>query len=186
VDFLVSLAAQAASCTACPLHASRDCSVFASGPASARLVLLGEAPGANENATGIPFCGASGRLLDSALISAGLSREEVYVCNAVKCRPPQNRPPTPAELSACRPFLVRQFSAVSPVLVVALGASALRALGVEFKSLSALRGRPMTLPAPFTPLVCLPTVHPAFALRRRRTELPNLVHDLETARSLLG
>ena len=184
MDSLVSLAAEAASCVACPLHASRTCSVFSSGPSSASIVLIGEAPGANEDATGRPFCGSSGRLLDAALAAAGLARDEVYVCNAVKCRPPANRPPTAVELAACRGFLVRQLASLQPVVVVSLGASALRALGVEFASLSSLRGVPFPLPAPFAPLRCLPTVHPAYVLRRRRTELQGFIADLATAAAL--
>jgi DNA polymerase len=184
VDHLVSLAAEAASCVACPLHMSRTCSVFASGPSSASIVLLGEAPGANEDATGRPFCGASGRLLDAALTAAGLSRDEVYVCNAVKCRPPANRPPTAAELAACRGFLVRQFATLHPSVVVSLGASALRALGMDFSSLASLRGTPLSLPAPFAPLRCLPTVHPAYVLRRRRTEMGGFIADLAAAAAL--
>ena len=121
MDPLVSLAAEAASCVACSLHASRTCSVFSSGPSSASIVLIGEAPGANEDTTGRPFCGSSGRLLDAALAAAGLARDEVYVCNAVKCRPPANRPPTTAELAACRGFLVRQLASLQPVVVVSIG-----------------------------------------------------------------
>lgn len=184
MEVLATLAAEAASCVACPLHRSRTCSVFASGPSSASIVLIGEAPGANEDATGRPFCGASGRLLDAALIAAGLHRDEVYVCNAVKCRPPANRPPTGPELAACRDFLLRQLAALHPAVVVTLGASALRALGVEFASLSSLRGTPLALPAPFAPLRCLPTVHPAYVLRRRRTEMEGFLADLTAAAAL--
>ena len=182
---LASLATQAAACTACALHASRSCSVFSSGPPDSRLVLLGEAPGANENASGRPFCGRSGRLLDEALEIAGISRAEVYVCNAVKCRPPDNRPPTRAELATCRPFLVEQLSLVSPALVITLGASALRSLGVPFSNLESLRGKPLTLPSPFAPLRCFPTVHPAYVLRRRPSEYPKFCSDLRTALQLV-
>lgn len=184
MDRLSILAAEAAACVACPLHASRTCSVFSSGPSSASIVLIGEAPGVNEDTSGRPFCGASGRLLDAALDAAGLARDEVYVCNAVKCRPPANRPPTTAELTTCRTFLVRQLAALQPVVVVSLGASALRALGVEFASLTSLRGVPFPLPVPFAPLRCLPTVHPAYVLRRRRTELQGFTADLAAAASL--
>lgn len=143
-------------------------------------MLIGEAPGANEDASGRPFCGASGRLLDKALTSVGLTRDEVYVCNAVKCRPPANRPPTEAEIVKCRGFLVRQLAALSPVVVITLGASALRALGVEFSTLSSLRGTLLELSSPFPPLRCLPTVHPAYVLRRR-AEMPGFITDLSTA-----
>lgn len=182
---LSALSSRAAACTACALHENRSCSVFSSGPADSRLVLLGEAPGAHENASGRPFCGRSGRLLDEALEHAGISRSEVYVCNAVKCRPPGNRPPTRTELAACRPFLVEQLSLVSPALVITLGASALRSLGVDFASLDSVRGKTLSLPSPFAPLRCFPTVHPAYVLRRRPSEYPKFCSDLRTALQLV-
>lgn len=183
---LPALAAAAAACTSCDLHLSRTTSVFSSGPVPARLVLLGEAPGANEDKSGRPFCGASGRLLDAALESAGLSRAEVYVLNAVKCRPPNNRPPTPSELAACSHFLSAQLQALHPAPVVALGASALRALGVPFKSLAAVRSTWVALDHPFRGRPCLPTVHPAYVLRRRRLEFGSFCADLRRAASMAG
>jgi uracil-DNA glycosylase family 4 len=182
---LTLLAAEAAACTRCPLHASRSTSVFSSGPTPARLVLLGEAPGANEDRTGRPFCGASGRLLDAALLASGFSREEVYVLNAVKCRPPNNRPPTSRELAACNHFLVAQLTALAPAPVLTLGASALRALGVDFPTLTAVRSTWVDLPAPFAPRRCLPTVHPAYVLRRRRLEFDAFCADLARAAAVV-
>jgi uracil-DNA glycosylase family 4 len=178
---LAALALEAAACTRCPLHASRTTSVFASGSAPARLVLLGEAPGATEDQTGRPFCGASGRLLDTALHTVGLSRESVYVLNAVKCRPPDNRPPTHLEISACSSFLLAQLTALAPAPIVALGASALRALNVPFTSLTSVRSTWVELPAPFQGRLCLPTVHPAYVLRRRRLEFEPFCADLAAA-----
>jgi uracil-DNA glycosylase family 4 len=179
---LAALAKKAAVCTACSLSSSRTCSVFSSGPSSSKVVLLGEAPGANEDASGRPFCGASGRLLDEILDQVGLPRSSVYVCNAIKCRPPQNRPPTPLEIATCRPFLVEQLDTINPVLIITLGSSALRALGVEFKSLSSLRGKILSHEG----RSILPTVHPAYVLRRRNIERPGFVKDLTLAAEIIN
>ena len=158
---LPSLAALARSCTACPeLAATRTQVVVGDVPAGARLLVMGEAPGATEDQTGHPFVGRSGQLLDELLTEVGLDRAAVAVLNTAKCRPPGNRPPTRVETSTCRPWAERQLALARPAVVVALGLSATRwFLGPT--SLAAVRGR--VHDHPLAPV--LPTYHPSAALR---------------------
>lgn len=158
---LDALAALARDCTACPeLVATRTRVVPGDTPPGARLLLVGEAPGAQEDATGRPFVGRSGRLLDELLAEAGSSRAEVAVLNTLKCRPPGNRTPTAAETRTCRGWAERQLALAAPRVVVALGLSAARwFLGPT--SLGAVRGRLH----PVAGLQVLPTYHPSAALR---------------------
>lgn len=150
-------------CTACPdLVASRTQVVVGEAPAGARLAVVGEAPGATEDATGRPFTGRSGALLDLLLDQAGLPRATVAVLNVVRCRPPGNRRPSTAEALRCRSWLEEQLALVAPVLVVTLGATAAAAfLGLPLPTLAAVRGRIH----PVGGLRVLPTYHPAAALR---------------------
>lgn len=150
-------------CTACPdLVASRTQVVVGQAPAGARLAVVGEAPGATEDATGRPFAGRSGGLLDLLLDQAGLPRATVAVLNVVRCRPPGNRRPSTAETARCRGWLEEQLAIVAPVLVVTLGATAAAAfLPVPLPTLAAVRGRIH----PVGRLRILPTYHPAAALR---------------------
>ncbi len=121
------LAAACRSCTACaPLVAERGCVVVGHAPAGARMVIVGEAPGAEEDRTGEPFVGRAGRLLDELLADAGLSRDRVALLNTLKCRPPGNRAPRPEELAACRPWLRQQLDLLDPLVVCALGLTAAR------------------------------------------------------------
>jgi uracil-DNA glycosylase family 4 len=148
------------------------------------VLLLGEAPGELEDRNGEPFVGRSGRVLDETLAELGVKRADVYVCNAVKCRPPANRTPEHGEITACSSFLERQLALVAPRVVVALGASAARALGVEFKSLGSVRGVALTVPASSFVDRALPlvvTYHPAYVLRNRPRHGAVLRADLETA-----
>jgi uracil-DNA glycosylase family 4 len=158
---LDTLAAAAGTCTACPeLAASRTQVVPGVVPAGARLLLLGEAPGAQEDATGLPFVGRSGQLLDALLADAGLGRADVGVLNTLKCRPPDNRPPTRMESRTCRGWTERQLALAGPRVVVALGLSATRwFLGPT--SLAAVRGRLHDVGG----VPVLPTYHPSAALR---------------------
>ena len=132
---LKRLRARVSRCRRCGLGRTRTHAVFGSGPAFPRLVLVGEAPGAQEDEQGLPFVGAAGRLLTSLLLSAGLRREEVYITNVLKCRPPGNRTPLPEEVEACKPHLEEQLRILQPELVVALGRVAS----------STLLGRPVNL-----------------------------------------
>ena len=162
------LSARMSSCTACDLAATRTQVVPGVRPAAARLLLVGEAPGREEDLGGRPFVGRSGRLLDELLADAGLDRAAAAVVNTVKCRPPDNRPPRRREAATCRPWLEQQLALVDPVVVVTLGGSALAwALGPG-RRLSSERGRVHHLrglagdPRPYA---VVPTYHPAAALR---------------------
>lgn len=148
-------------CQRCALAQGRRKVVFGSGPQGARLMLIGEAPGAQEDQQGLPFVGPAGQLLERMLAAVGLKREQVYITNIVKCRPPANRDPQPAEVAACRPFLEAQVEAVAPRLVCALGRPAAQAILETDAPISALRGSWHQ----WRGLRVLPTFHPAFLLR---------------------
>ena len=120
-QILAQIAAETAACQACDLHYSRKHTVPGEGPADAEIMFIGEGPGFHENEQGRPFVGAAGRFLEELLQSAGLSREQVYITNVVKCRPPSNRDPMADELSACDGFLQRQIQAINPKVIVTLG-----------------------------------------------------------------
>ena len=152
-------------CTRCPLaYAGRRSIVFGDGSARARLMFVGEGPGADEDETGVPFVGKAGQLLNNMIQAMGLKREEVYIANIVKCRPPKNRVPEPVEAGTCSKFLVRQMDIVQPEVVVALGATAATyLLGVK-QSLASLRGHWHTVRGAKVAV----TYHPAFLLRDPR------------------
>jgi len=152
-------------CTRCPLaYAGRRTIVFGDGDANARLMFVGEGPGADEDTSGVPFVGKAGQLLNNMIQAMGLKREEVYIANIVKCRPPANRVPEPVEANTCDQFLLQQIDVVQPQVVVALGATAaMYLLGVK-QSLSALRGRWHRCRGAKLAV----TYHPAFLLRDPR------------------
>ncbi len=138
---LEALRAQVAPCTRCALHESRTQTVFGVGAANARLMVVGEAPGADEDAQGEPFVGRAGRLLNAMLAAIGLAREQVYIANILKCRPPRNRDPRPEEVAACSGYLRRQIELVSPVLILAVGRVAAQNLLGVTTPIGKLRGR---------------------------------------------
>jgi uracil-DNA glycosylase family 4 len=148
-------------CRRCQLSAGRKHIVFGQGDPKAKLVLVGEAPGYEEDVQGIPFVGEAGQLLTKMLKAINLSREEVYICNIIKCRPPKNRNPEPEEIAACIPFLQRQIEAISPRLICTLGAFAAQALLQSTQSISKLRGEFYR----YKDIPLLPTYHPAYLLR---------------------
>ncbi len=152
-------------CTRCPLaYAGRRAIVFGDGSARARLMFVGEGPGADEDASGVPFVGKAGQLLNNMIGAMGLKREEVYIANIVKCRPPNNRVPEPVEAGTCSQFLVRQIDLVQPEVIVALGATAATyLLGVK-QSLASLRGQWLSARGAKVAV----TYHPAFLLRDPR------------------
>lgn len=160
---LTSLAAQVAACTRCRLHETRHLTVFGEGSPTARLVIVGEAPGAEEDRTGRPFVGRAGELLTRMLGAIGLTRDDVYICNVLKCRPPGNRSPQPDEAAACRPFLDAQIAEIAPPLLLALGSHAARLLLRTERGITSLRGRIHTTPEGWR---VLPSFHPAYLLRR--------------------
>lgn len=177
---LPALADAARTCTACPeLAATRTQVVPGEVPAGARLLFVGEAPGAQEDATGRPFVGRSGQLLDELLGELGVARAEVAVLNTLKCRPPGNRPPTRPESRACRPWTERQLALAAPPVVVALGLSATRwFLGTT--SLAAVRGRLHDVGG----MRVLPTYHPSAALRWGPQGEPRRLLRADLARAL--
>jgi uracil-DNA glycosylase len=164
-DALVAIHNEIGDCTRCPLaYAGRRTIVFGDGDANARLMFVGEGPGADEDASGVPFVGKAGQLLNNMIQAMGLKREEVYIANIVKCRPPANRVPEPVEANTCDQFLLQQIDVVQPQVVVALGATAaMYLLGVK-QSLSSLRGRWHSCRGAKLAV----TYHPAFLLRDPR------------------
>ena len=148
-------------CQRCPLSKTRNSLVFGVGNPAARLVLVGEAPGREEDEKGEPFVGEAGRLLDRILLAMGLQRDEVYICNVLKCRPPNNRDPEPVEVATCEPFLKQQLAAIRPELIVALGRFAIQTLLQTKVPISRLRGTWQT----YQGIPLMPTYHPAYLLR---------------------
>lgn len=165
-----ALEAAVAGCTACALCRSRRQTVFGTGSRTARWMIVGEAPGAEEDARGEPFVGQAGRLLDSMLVSIGRSRQPdaaqtVFIANVLKCRPPANRNPQPEEVAACEPFLHRQIELLAPRLVLVMGRFAAQSLLHTDAPISALRGRIHRLPIADRVVPAVVTYHPAYLLR---------------------
>ena len=174
---------QAEECTRCELHRSRRNAVFGVGSETADLMLVGEAPGADEDAQGEPFVGPAGLLLNRMLAAIGLAREDVFIANILKCRPPGNSNPTPEQAEQCRGHLERQLELLEPKVILALGAVAARnLLGVE-APIGALRGKEFPLPER-RGIVVLPTYHPAYLLRRPQGKA-QAFEDLLALRAIL-
>ena len=168
-------------CTRCALHKGRNKLVFGDGNPAARLMFVGEGPGADEDAQGIPFVGKAGQLLNNMITAMGLKREEVYIANVVKCRPPGNRTPEPDEGNTCSPFLFRQIDVVRPQVLVALGATAATYLLGQRQPLAGLRGRVHA----FRGMQLIVTYHPAYLLRDPRQKKEAWA-DLQIAMRELG
>ena len=158
---LAEVEASIQGCTRCKLSRGRTTIVFGSGAPGARLVFIGEGPGEEEDRQGQPFVGRAGQLLTKMVESVGITRDEVYICNIVKCRPPGNRNPEPEEIAACAPFLAGQLAAIRPGVICALGTFAAQTLLRTREPISRLRGQLHTYGA----AVLVPTFHPAFLLR---------------------
>lgn len=148
-------------CRRCDLAGLRTNIVFGEGNPHAPLVFVGEAPGADEDREGRPFVGRAGQLLTKIINAMGLERQDVYICNILKCRPPGNRNPELPEIAACEPFLLKQLEAISPLVICALGTFAAQALLKQKASITALRGRFHT----YAGIKVMPTFHPAYLLR---------------------
>jgi DNA polymerase len=162
IDEWIPLKAAVSGCTKCGLHKSRTQTVFGVGDESAEWMLIGEAPGAEEDRLGDPFVGQAGKLLDNMLAAIGLSRRKnVYIANVLKCRPPGNRNPTPEEVSQCTPHLLKQIELIQPKLIVAMGRFAAQTLLDSDASIASLRGRVHRYAG--VPLIV--TYHPAYLLR---------------------
>jgi DNA polymerase len=157
------IAARIAKCVACPLAKTRIKTVPGEGDPVAEIVFIGEAPGEAEGLTGRPFVGRAGQLLTKMILAMGLTREAVFVTNTVRCRPPNNRPPTDEEIKVCNPFLKEQLQIIKPKVICALGKSAAVGLGlvVSNKSLSSVRGRFH----PWNDIPVMITYHPSYLLR---------------------
>ena len=161
-------------CKGCPLCAGRSTIVFGVGNPGARLMFVGEGPGLDEDRQGEPFVGAAGKRLNQWIGRIGLRREEVYIANIVKCRPPGNRPPFPDEGKACLPYLMRQIRAIRPEVICTLGATALNHLLGAEERITRVRGRWREMDG----IPVLPTYHPAFILRNAARE-PEVFEDFE-------
>jgi DNA polymerase len=159
---LTVLAETVRGCTRCVLHVERQQTVFARGNGSSGLCFIGEGPGADEDAQGFPFVGAAGQLLDRMIAAMGIERDDVYVCNIVKCRPPKNRTPEPEEMNACMPYLTEQLSLVEPQVIVALGKTAVQGLFGTAEGITRIRGRWRLYQQR---IAVMPTFHPAYLLR---------------------
>ncbi|MFO7496797.1 MAG: uracil-DNA glycosylase [Desulfobacterales bacterium] len=180
-DTLARIRTDLGDCRRCPLAVERNRIVFGEGDEGARLVFVGEAPGFHEDQQGRPFVGAAGQLLTRIIEAMQLSREKVYICNILKCRPPGNRNPLPPEIRACEPFLKRQLGAIRPEVIVALGKFAAQTLLATEAPISALRGRFHE----YQGIKVMPTFHPAFLLHnpdRKR----DVWEDLKQVMTLLG
>ena len=158
---LAQLAEEVQRCRRCPLYRTRTHAVISDGSPRARLVFVGEAPGRDEDLQGVPFVGAAGQLLTKMIQAMGLRREDVYICNVLKDRPPGNRVPLPEEMEACLPFLERQLALVQPAVICTLGAVATKALLGPAAAITKIRGETRA----YNGIPLIPTFHPAYLLR---------------------
>ncbi len=177
-------------CTGCALHKTRTRTVFGQGHAAPRVVFVGEAPGFEEDQQGLAFVGRAGQLLTAMIKAMGLSREEVFICNVLKCRPPNNRTPAHDEIAACSPYLFEQLQILKPEVIVALGAPAAQTLLQTVESIGRLRGRFHNFYTSGSPMVgdptpLMPTYHPAYLLRSPG-EKRKAWEDLMKVMELLG
>jgi DNA polymerase len=190
VDTLEEVAAAVAACTACPLHLSRRNTVPGEGTGRKGIMFVGEAPGRNEDEQGRPFVGAAGELLTDLITRIlGLRRDDVFITNVVKCRPPGNREPEPGEAAACWRYLEAQVRILRPRIIVALGRHAATALlagpGSRPLSIGAVRGRPRTARIAGVDVTVFPTLHPAAALYNRG-QMDVLEEDFRRLAGMLG
>ena len=180
-DTLLKIREDLGECTRCKLHKHRHTIVFGDGNPKAQLVFVGEGPGAEEDAQGLPFVGRAGRLLTQMIEAMGLQRKDVYICNVVKCRPPENRTPEDDEVSTCSPFLLRQLDVISPKVIVCLGAVAAKTLLKTNRGISHFRGQWLD----FRSSKLMATYHPAYLLRNPNAK-PEVWKDLQKVMAVLG
>ncbi len=163
---LARVAKQAAACIKCPLHQGRTRSVFARGNPDARLMLIGEGPGQQEDETGLPFVGRAGQLLDQIIASVNIDREkDIYICNIVKCRPPNNRAPENHEMEACFPYLKAQIDIIRPRLILLAGATAMKGILKIPNGITKVRGQ--WFDTPYHGAKAMPIFHPSYLLRNQ-------------------
>jgi DNA polymerase len=182
---LVELFHQVEACTRCPLNETRTKAVFGAGNADADLMFVGEAPGAEEDRQGLPFVGRAGQLLNELLAGIGLSREEVFITNVLKSRPPGNRDPHPLEIEACRPYLFEQVRLIEPKVVCTLGNFATKLLSGSPAGITKVRGTPQVHQLGGRTVFLLPLFHPAAGLRTPAVK-ETLRRDFETLPGLLA
>ena len=178
-ETLTQIATEVSGCTSCVLHKTRIKSVPGEGPANAEIMLIGEGPGANENMQGRPFIGQAGKFLDELLKQAGLKRSDVWICNVVKCRPPENRDPMPDELAACNLYLDRQIAAINPKIIITLGRFSMGKFLPGVK-ISQVHGQMRRIGERFV----IPMFHPAAALHQAALK-PAILADFAKLPQLL-
>jgi uracil-DNA glycosylase family 4 len=180
-DSMLKIRDDIGDCTRCKLHKGRNKIVFADGDPKAKLVFVGEGPGRDEDMQGLPFVGRAGKLLTQMIEAMGLQRQDVYICNVVKCRPPENRLPEPDEIKTCSPFLIRQLEVVDPKVIVALGACAAQTLLQTTRGISHFRGQWQE----FRGRKLMATYHPAYLLRNPPAKA-DVWKDLQMVMAELG
>jgi len=180
-DSLLKIRTDLGDCTRCKLHKGRNKIVFGDGNPKAELLFVGEGPGADEDAQGLPFVGRAGKLLTQMIEAMGLQRKDVYICNVVKCRPPENRAPEKDEVATCSPFLLRQIDTIAPKVIVCLGSVAAQTLLETNRGISHFRGQWLE----FRGRKLLATYHPAYLLRNPSAK-GEVWKDLQKVMSALG
>jgi uracil-DNA glycosylase len=180
-DSLLKIREDIGDCTRCKLHKGRNKIVFGDGNPKAQLVFVGEGPGADEDAQGLPFVGRAGKLLTQMIEAMGLQRSDVYICNVVKCRPPQNRAPEPDEVQTCSPYLLRQIDTINPKVIVCLGAVAAKTLLETTRGISHFRGEWQE----WRGRRLMATYHPAYLLRNPPAKA-DVWKDLQKVMAELG
>lgn len=180
-DTLLKIREDLGECTRCKLHKGRNKIVFGDGNPKAQLVFVGEGPGADEDMQGLPFVGRAGKLLTQMIEAMGLQRKDVYICNVVKCRPPENRAPEPDEVATCSPYLLRQIDVIHPKVIVCLGAVAAKTLLETTKGISQFRGQWLL----WRGHKLMATYHPAYLLRNPHAK-GEVWKDLQKVMAELG
>jgi len=178
---LLKIRQEIAACSKCPLSETRNKTVPGEGNPDADIMFIGEAPGANEDLEGIPFCGAAGKFLDEMLESVDLKRCDIFIGNTVKCRPPENRDPEDEEKITCRPYLEAQIKTINPKIIVCLGRHAAASLLPGMPSISKIHGKALRRP---NGIIYLPLYHPAAALHNGGLR-STLIADFQKIRSIL-
>jgi uracil-DNA glycosylase family 4 len=180
-DTLLKIRTDLGECTRCKLHTTRNKIVFGDGNAKAELVFVGEGPGHDEDMQGLPFVGRAGKLLTQMIEAMGLERKDVYICNVVKCRPPDNRAPEKDEVEQCSPFLLRQIDAIAPKVIVCLGSTAAQTVLETNRGISQFRGQWLE----FRGSKLMATYHPAYLLRNPGAK-SEVWKDLQKVMAVLG
>src|SRR3974390_386766 len=180
-DTLPKIREDIGDCTRCKLHKGRHKIVFGDGSVKAQLVFVGEGPGADEDAQGLPFVGRAGKLLTQMIEAMGLQRKDVYICNVVKCRPPENRAPEPDEVATCSPYLLRQIDVIQPKVIVCLGAVAAKTLLQTNRGITQFRGQWLE----WRGRKLMATYHPAYLLRNPNAK-GEVWKDLQKVMAELG